>query len=199
MTAKNPLNFAQSLFAEASKRRLEGQADSHNPLNARDLQTALNTAADPGQDRLGLINRFRARSHESQEKLKTSMEVITQREAEIRGLAVETMKAQVMLMRAQLKHRFDTEFAVVAEKGLASFAQAQRSFYAIVDAACDQVHDDLYHRVNDIEARYQSGRLSDVAYRNEMIRTQRQADTQTNNLEACCQQRIDALHQAFNH
>lgn len=194
----NPLNMAHAFAAQRTQSALETKAGLGGHLSTAAMQQQLNHAADPGQNRLGIFNRMRARGHESRETLQTTKEVITHRETKIRKLATEAIDAQIDLMRAELKQRFDTEFAVISERGLAAFAQAQRSFYAVVDAGADLIHDDLYERVNDVTARYQAGRLSDVAYQNEMVRAQRQCDLQITNLETSCAQRINTLNNTFN-
>ncbi len=194
----NALNIASALAAQRMQQNTQEKTVLGGNLSAQAIQQQINNAADPGQSRLSVFNRMRARAHESRETLHTTKEVITHRETAIRKLAVEAIEAQINLQRAELKQRFDTEYAVISERGMAAFAQAQRSFYAIVDAAADQIHDDFYHRVNDIQARFQAEHMSDVAYQNELVRAQRQCDIQISNLEASCAQRIHTLNTTFN-
>lgn len=197
MKSNNPLNMAQALAAQRSLASLEGQKGSGH-LSTEAMQDQLNLAGDTGQSRLGVFNRLRARRHESQESLETSKAVISFREEKIRRLATDAVDAQTTLMRAELKQRFDTEYAVIAERGLAAFAQAQNSFYAVVDAGCDQIYEGLCQRVQELTDRHQAGRLSDASYQNEMVRAQQQAELQIKNLETSCAQRIDSLNNAFN-
>ena len=195
--SNNPLNMAHALAAQRSLSSLEGQKGSGH-LTTEAMQAQLNLAADPGQSRLGVFNRLRARRHESLETLQTSMEVISFREMKIRKLATEAIDGQITLMRAELKQRFDTEYAVIAERGLAAFAQAQNSFYAVVDAGCDLIYEGLCRRVQELTDRHQAGRFSDASFQNEMVRAQLQAELQIKNLETSCAQRIDSLNSAFN-
>lgn len=198
MKANNPLNMAHSLAAQRTQSAFESKKGLSGNLSAEAMQQQLNLAADPGQSRLGLLDGWRARRHESTETLKTATEVITHRENKIRKLATDAIDAQITLMSTELKQRFDTEFAVIAERGLASFAQAQSSFYAVVDAGADQIYESLYARVNDLTARHTEGRYSDLSFQNEMVRAMRQAELQIGNLETSCAKRIDALNNAFN-
>lgn len=194
----NPLDRAQQLAASRRQTALDSQKGLSGNLSAEAMQEQLNRAADPGESRLGPLNGWRARSHERRESLQTSEQVISTREQHIRKLATEAIEAQITLMRADLKQRFDTEFAVIAERGLAAFAQAQNSFYAVVDAGSDMVYEGLHERVNELTSRHQAGRLSVLSYENEMVRAQRQAELQIQNLEASCAQRLAALNNAFN-
>jgi hypothetical protein len=198
MTHNNPLNLAQQLAAQRIQTAIDQKTKLGSKISAANVKQQFNSAADFGKNRLGLINRMRAHGHESKEVLQTTKEVITHRETKIRKLSIEAIDAQIDLLRAELKQRFDTEFAVISERGLAAFAQAQRSFYAVVDAGADIIHDDLYVRVDDISARYLAGRLSDVTYQNELARVQRQADMQISQLEASCAQRMHTLNNTFN-
>lgn len=195
--SNNSLNMAHALAAQRSHSSLEGQKGSGH-LTSEAMQAQLNLAGDPGQSRLGVFNRLRARRHESLETLQTSKEVISFREGQIRKLATEAIEARITLMRAELKQRFDTEYAVIAERGLAAFAQAQNSFYAVVDAGCDQIYEGLYQRVQDLTARHEDGRFSDASYQSELARAHHQSDLLVRSLEASCRHRIDCLKNAFN-
>ena len=119
MKFNNPLNMAHALAAQRSLASVESQKASGH-LSTEAMQDKLNLAGDPGQSRLGFFNSLRARRHEAQESLETSNTVISYREAQMRSLATEAIAAQITLMRADLKQRFDCEFAVIAERGLAA-------------------------------------------------------------------------------
>ncbi len=197
MKFNNPLNMAHALAAQRSLASVESQKSSGH-LSTEAMQDKLNLAGDPGQSRLGFFNSLRARRHEAQESLETSNTVISFRESQIRSLATEAIEAQITLMRADLKQRFDCEFAVIAERGLAAFVQAQNSFYALVDAGCDQIYEGLHLRVQDLTARHEDGRFSDASFQNELVRAHLQAELQVKNLQTSCSQRIDSLNNAFN-
>jgi uncharacterized protein (DUF885 family) len=198
MKPMNPLNRAQSLAAQRSQTALGEQKGLSGSLSTQAMQQKLNEVADPGEGRLGLYKNWKLRKFEANEAMDTAKAVIDHREKLIRKLAIEALDAQITLMRADLKQRFDTEFAVLAERGLAAFAQAQSSFYAVVDAGSDMIYEGLYERVNDLTARHQAGRLSDQSFDNELVRAQNQAEQQIRNLEASCAQRLAALNNAFN-
>lgn len=199
MKPMNPLNRAQQLAAQRNQAQFgEKKGLSAGPLSAKDMEGKLNEVADPGQSRLGTYKNWQLKRFESTQAMNTAKGVIAHREHLIGKLAIEALDAQITLMRADMKQRFDTEFAVLAERGLAAFAQAQNSFYAVVDAGSDLIHENLHERVNDLTARHQAGRLSDQSYENEMVRAQNQAELQIRNLEASCAQRLAALNNAFN-
>ena len=186
----NPLNLAASLAARPVK---------STPFDASAITQNLGRSDTGIEDaRLNWLDRIKAGRHGSRQALTTAKQLIDERETQIRDLCAENIRAQATLLRARLKQRFDSEYAVIAQEGLATFQAAQRGFYAIVDAGVDCVHDDLSQRAQDLTTRYQSGLLSDNTYRKELMRAQRNADTQTDELEAACQQRLNAIKATFN-
>ncbi len=198
MSKKNLMDLAQSVANTRQSQRAELAEGEAGLFSAKGLNTALNQAADPGKDRLSWIGKLKAQSHESKEMLETTRRVISDREESIRVLAKDSMKAQMKLLSAKLKQQFDTEFSVVAQQGLAIFAQAQRSFYAVVDAAVDLLADDLHQRVNELQSRWDSGRISELDFNNEMARIFRQRDSQVAAIEAACERRIRDLETTFS-
>jgi len=190
-------NLMDQIQSLAQERQGRLQTVVETPSTARGLNDALNQAADPGKDRLGWYGALQARHHESKETLATTRIVISEREKAIRNLGKDSIVAEMKLLSAKLKTRFDTEFGVVQEQGLAVFTQAQRGFNAVVDAAIDILQDDLFQRVHEQKAKLDSGRISTADFESEMDRIVRQRNAQVARIEASCDRKLRDLEGTF--
>ncbi len=198
MSNKNLMN---SLAAQVENNR-SGASSQGNPMyapvmNISAITKAIGGATDGSDRRLGPISRWQARRHAATEVLETNKHMTVQREQAIRELVKESIHAETKLIRASLKLRFDSKFGVLAQQGLASYATVQRDLHAVVDAGSDIIHHDLYERMQMLSAKHAAGELSDHHFNAQVQRAWAQAERATQDLEASCGRKLDAIKQTF--
>lgn len=190
---KDLLNKATALAGQAQT-PFAAAAHAHGRLVPEEARTSIGGPAAE----LGVIDRWRARRHESGALLQTKQEVVETRENEVRQLAKESIVAQAQLLRAHMKLRFDTEFSALKEQGQAIFADAQDRFFGIVDAYCNKVLEDHADLVGDLDRRHRAGRLSDHDFEQELQRLQAQSAIKRSNIASLCEMNIATMKKTFN-
>lgn len=117
---------------------------------------------------MGFIKNFQADRHAGREQLETYKKVTSERYGQLRNLAVDAIKAEVSLIREQLKVSWNHQYAALAERAAAGEVTVIRKLQGLLDAARDLLLEDRNTVVTRLEARHAAGELSDRDFAEEM-------------------------------
>jgi hypothetical protein len=161
------------LYKRAHKTTGNGAASAFAPTAQPPKMTFARISAELGEQLgrpvdLGLLGNYQHKHHVRALKKGSMKKIATEQEALVVALSVDALKANVELIREEMRITWGHAYATLGERAAISEMTSTRKFEAVLGAGRELLYGDRGEALERLERNYESGLLTDADYEFEL-------------------------------